>query len=77
MAIDRDGGEVVIGYDQAPGVVGGVECGADLQAPAGPRAGDEVDDDLVRDEWASTPVHGDEREQPVFDLVPLAVPGGK
>src|SRR5882757_4147362 len=33
--------------------------------------GDEVDDDLVADEWLTAPVLADEREQTVLDLVPF------
>jgi len=32
----------------------------------------QLDDHLVTDQWATTPVHRDEREQAVLDLVPLA-----
>ena len=34
--------------------------------------GDEVDDDLVANEWLATPVLADEGEKTVFDLVPFA-----
>ena len=34
--------------------------------------GDEVDNDLVADEWLATPVLADKGEQTVFYLVPLA-----
>ncbi len=38
---------------------------------------DEIDDDLVRGKRATAPVLGDETEQPVLDLVPLAGAGRK
>ena len=53
-----------------------VEIGVDLafHGQAGRRCGcgDEVDDDLVADEWLTAPVLADEREQTVLDLVPFA-----
>jgi hypothetical protein len=32
----------------------------------------QIDDDLVADQWTTAPVHADEREQSMLDLVPLA-----
>ena len=72
VAIDLDRGEVCVRHDQALGIVSVVELGANPQAAARLGTGDEVDDDLMTDERASTPVHGDEREQTVLNLVPLA-----
>jgi YD repeat-containing protein len=42
------------------------------QTGLGGCGGDEVDDDLMADQRLAPPVLTDEREQPVFDLVPLA-----
>ena len=42
------------------------------QACLGRSSGNEVDDDLMTDQRLSPPVLADEREQSVFDLVPLA-----
>ena len=39
--------------------------------------GDQVDDGLVAGQRAAAPVFGDEAEQPMFDLVPLAGAGRK
>ena len=48
-----------------------VQPGIDLKPGAGRGGSDEVDDRLQRDERLAPPVHRDEREQPVLDLVPL------
>ena len=37
----------------------------------------EVDDRFERTQWPTTPVHRDEGEQAMFDLIPLARPGWK
>ena len=73
--LDRDGRKVGVTHDQADGVGVGVERGAHLQAAARPEARDELDDHLVADQGPPTPVHGDEREQAMLDLVPLARAG--
>ena len=59
----------------AGGVNAVVEFGVYFQPSLGGRGADEIDDDLVAGEGASTPVHGDVVEQSVFDLVPFAGPG--
>ena len=56
-------------------VGGGVEFAADLQAGFGGGGGDELDDDLVADQRLAAPVLGDEQEEPMLDLVPLAGSG--
>ena len=69
---DVEGGDFFVGYDDPFRIGVGVEFAQDFQAGLGRRRGDEVDDDLVADQGAGAPVHGDEREQAVLDLVPLA-----
>ena len=62
----------------ALGIDARIESAADRQASLRRRGGDETHDHLVCDEGLAAPVLGDEREQAVFDLVPLIlVPGGK
>ena len=46
-----------------------------LQTGAGGGGGDQLDDGLVADQRLAAPVLGDEREQPMLDLVPLAGAG--
>ena len=75
VRLDRDGGEVGVTYDHALGVGVGVELGAHLQAAARPGARDELHDHLMADQGPIAPVHGDEREQGMLDLVPLARAG--
>src|ERR1022692_3112794 len=48
-----------------------VEAGGGLQAGAVFRSGDEVHDRLQLDERLAAPVHRDEAEQAVLDLIPL------
>src|SRR5262249_47307714 len=53
------------------------ERGAHRQSGLGSCTCDEVHDDLVRGKRAAAPVLGDETEQAVLDLVPLAGAGRK
>ena len=46
-----------------------------LQARLGGGSRDEIDDDLMADQRLASPVLTDEREQPVFDLVPFTGAG--
>ena len=72
VSFDVDGFEFFIGYKHAFGVVGIVEFSANSQPSARFGAGDEIDNDLMTDQWTPTPVHRNKREQAVFYLVPLA-----
>src|SRR6185503_13158810 len=49
-----------------------IETSAHDEPAAVGRVADEADDRLVRAQGSAAPVHGDEREQSVLDLVPLA-----
>ena len=68
---------LLIGNLEAPLVDIGVQLASHGQAGCRCGCGDEVDDDLMADEWFATPVLADEREQTVFDLVPFAGAGWK
>src|SRR5512147_295566 len=50
----------------------GVQFAPDLQARRSPRIGDQVHDCGVSQQRPASPVLADEREQAMFDLVPLA-----
>ena len=50
----------------------GIEFAAHFEADLGRRRGDQLDDRLMSDERLATSVHGDEREQAMLVLVPLA-----
>src|SRR5258708_258719 len=63
---------LLIGDPDAPLVGIGVDLAFHSQACNCCSRGDEVNDDLMADEWLATPVHADKREKAVFDLVPLA-----
>ena len=56
----------------ASGVALAVDLGMDLQSFLRRRSGNEVDDHLQTGERLPPPVLTDEREQTVFDFVPLA-----
>src|SRR5262245_2767537 len=59
--------------DPAPGgVFSPVQTTDDLQALRGGRPGDQVDYGLVVAQRLAPPVRGDEREQSMLDVVPLA-----
>src|SRR3981189_1750073 len=74
-AADVDCVHVLVGNGDAFGIKVGIELAADGQASVGCGGADQIDDDAVADQRLSTPVHGDEREQAVLDLVPLAGAG--
>src|SRR5689334_12844222 len=72
---DVDRVHLLVGHLDAFRVQVGVDLAADLQAGVGRRGADELDDDLMADQWFATPVHGDEGEQAVLNPVPLAGAG--
>ena len=72
MALEIDAGEVGGGDFDAGRIRIGVDLGTDLEAGFGGGGGDQLDDDLMADERFAAPVLGDEREEAVLDLVPLA-----
>ena len=72
MADDVDGGEFVVGDFDRSGVRRRLEFATDLEACLRRRRGDQLDDRLMADERLAAPVAGDEREQAMFDLIPLA-----
>ena len=69
------GGELGIGDFDSFLTGGIVNRGADMESLLGRGCGDQIDDDLMANQWAAPPVHADERKQPVFDFVPLAGAG--
>ena len=70
--VDLYGREFGIANEQTFGVGVGVDLGAHPQAATRFGIGDEVHDHLMADQRVPTPVHCDEREQAMLDLVPLA-----
>ena len=70
-----DGGHLGIRDDNAAGVLASVEFAAHGEAGFGGGRRDQFDDDPVADERLGAPVLADEREEPVFDFVPLAGAG--
>ena len=75
--VNFDGIEVLIRNDRLFGKVSVVDVSTNLQATVRLGAGNEINDHLMTNQWAAKPVHGDEREQPVLDLVPFAGAGWK
>ena len=65
-------GHLLVGNLEALQIDIGVDLAFHGQAGRRCGCGDEVDDDLMADEWLATPVLADEREETVFYLVPLA-----
>src|SRR5207253_6928729 len=74
---DVDGGHVCIRYDNAAGILAGVEFAAHGEAGFGCGGRDQFDDDPVADERLGAPVLTDEGEEPVSILFHLLVPGGR
>src|ERR1019366_3102573 len=69
------GGELGIGDFDSFLIGGVVDCGANAQTLLSSGCGDEVDDDFMAYQWPTPPIQADEREQSVFDLIPLARAG--
>src|ERR1035437_208387 len=75
VAHDVHGSEFVVGYFDAGRVGHGIELATDLETGSGGGCGDQLHDPLMADERLSPPVAGDEREEAMLDLVPLAGAG--
>ena len=75
VAGEVDGAHLGVGHLDAGGIGVLIELAANREAGLGGRRGDQLDDDLVADEWFAAPIAGDEREQAMLDLVPLACTG--
>jgi hypothetical protein len=75
VAVEVQGGDLLVGHLYACLVCAFVESGVDLQAGAGARRGDQADDRLVAGQRPSAPVDADLAEQLVLDPVPLARAG--
>jgi hypothetical protein len=69
---DVDRSHVLISYDDAFWIGVGVEFTMDLEIRISGSGAYEVDNDAIADQPFGVPVYRDEREQAVFDLVPLA-----
>src|SRR5260370_31086125 len=70
-AFDVDGGHLGVGYDNAAGVLGGVEFTADSEAGFGCGGRDQFDDDPVADERVGAPVLAEAGEKAVVHFIPL------
>src|ERR1700677_1677405 len=69
VAGDVDFGQFPIGYNDPLWVGVFIEFAADTEAGLGRGGADEIDDHAIADERPSLPVHRDEGEEPVLDLV--------
>src|SRR5712664_476082 len=65
-AFDVDGGHLGVGYDNAAGVLAGVEFTAHREAGFGGSGRDQLDDHAIADEWLGAPVLADEGEEAVL-----------
>src|SRR6266851_843635 len=70
-----DGGKVCVGNGDAFGVVAAIEAAANGEAGLGSGSADQLEKDLMADERGCSPVLGDEREEPMLDLVPFGGAG--
>src|ERR1700736_5313014 len=75
MAAQVDASEIGVGDFDAGRISVGVDLGMNLEAGFGGGSSDQLNDDLVADERLAAPVLGNEREEAVLDLVPLAGAG--
>src|SRR5580700_3808318 len=72
VSSEMEFGHLLVGYLQPRRILVGVELAFYCQAGGGGSGCNKVDDDFMTDERLAPPVLADEREQPMFDLVPLA-----
>src|SRR6266566_5417916 len=72
VAVNVHGLHLLVRDSATRRVLSPVQTTDDSEAFRGGRAGDQVDDRLVVPQRLTSPVRGNEREQAVFDLVPLA-----
>lgn len=72
IGCEIDGGHLRVGDDNALRVFVGIDPAGNVQSGFGRGGTDQLQDDLVAEQWLAAPVLGDEGEQPVFDAVPLA-----
>jgi hypothetical protein len=80
LAVEVVAGEVqvthfCVGHLDAGGIGVLIEFATNLQTCLRRRRGDQLDDDLMADERLAAPVSGNEREEAMLDLVPLAGAG--
>ena len=64
--------QFIITYSNAFWIDVGIQFGIDGQAALSGRVSDEIDDDLMADQWLSTPVHADVTEHAMLNLIPFA-----
>jgi len=69
---DVQRGHLLIRDDDTLGLEVGVEFAAHRQTGIGLGCADQIDHDTIADQRLGSPVHADEREQTMLDLVPLA-----
>jgi hypothetical protein len=72
VSSEMEFGHLLVGHLQPRRILVGVELAFHRQAGGGGSGCNKVDDDFMTDERLASPVLADEREQPMFDLVPLA-----
>src|SRR6266849_6060929 len=72
VAVDIHGLHLLVRDSATRGVLSAVQPTDDFEAFRGGRAGDQVDDRLVVPQRFTSPVRGNEGDQAMFDLIPLA-----
>src|SRR5690606_28569894 len=70
--VDVDGGHHRVFNFDTERVFADIELCVDLEPGSSGCSADELDDDLMGEQWLAAPVHRDEAEHPLLDLVPLA-----
>src|SRR5450755_5059445 len=72
VRFDAYGGQLGVGDHNTLRIRVEVQVGMYRESALGPGAGNEIDDNLMTDQGLPPPVHRDEGEHAVLDLVPLA-----
>ena len=71
VAGEADGGQLRVGDFDAFWIFVFVQLGTHLEAGIGCRRGDQLDDRAIATQRLAAPIDGDERKEPMLDLVPL------
>src|SRR6266849_5995878 len=72
VAFQVDAVHLIVGDSPAGGVFSAVQTTDNLKALGGRRPSDQVDDGFIVAQRLASPIRGDEREEAMLDLVPLA-----
>src|SRR5262245_51356773 len=77
VSLEADGGHLRVGDGDAIGIAAPIDLRSNAETGPAVRRGNQADDGSETDEGCAAPIHGDVREEAMFDFVPLARPWGE